>query len=192
MYKITIYGYEIDATCHELNQEQAVKLFDEQRKNNKDELSHLGYGVENVLQDFYLYEQNVWGVNRPLINDGLHFTLSSSDGGVLSEFRISEIVDQVEFDTHSKQQKFLIQPVKFQKNYLLYYEINKGEICECSIGSDEPPNLKAISYSTGKIQHPDGFILFLDKLYYEGKELSCSYENNEVSGKTTFMKIWKP
>jgi hypothetical protein len=189
-YKISVFGYEIDATCHELNDEQAEILLKEQGDNQ--DLSHLGYDIETKLKDFYLFQDNAWSVNRPLINEGLHFTLSREDAEVIKQFSLNEIPNQVEIDTNAKQRKLLILPGKSKKNYLLYYEINKGELFECSFESAEPPRLEDISYSTGKIQHPDGNLIFLDQLFLQGKELTCSYDNNEVSGKSSFMKVWRP
>jgi hypothetical protein len=189
-YKISVFGYEIDATCHELNDEQAEILLKEQGDNQ--DLSHLGYDIETTLKDFYLFQDNAWGVNKPLINDSLCFALSGADGEVMKEFSLNDITNQVEIDTNAKQRKLLILPGKSKKIFLLYYEINKGELFECNFESAELPRLEDISYSTGKIQHPDGNLIFLDQLFLQSKELTCSYDNNEVSGKSSFMKVWRP
>ena len=131
-------------------------------------------------------------VNKPLINQSLGFILSSDTGEIIKEFNLTDITNHVEIDTSSKQSKFLITPQKSKKNYLLYYEINKGMLFDCIFEASKLPQLKDISYSTGKIQHPDGYIIFLDQLFLQGGALNFSYENNEVSGKSSFMKVWNP
>ena len=192
IYKLSVFGYEIDATCHELDSEQAKILLEEQTNSKTEDLTQLGYNIENILKKFYLFQDNIWSINKPLINQSLGFILSSDTGVIIKEFDLKDITNHVEIDTSSKQRKFLITPRKSNKNYLLYYEINKGMLFDCIFEASKLPQLKDISYSTGKIQHPDGYLIFLDQLFLQGSTLNFSYENNEVSGKSSFMKVWNP
>ena len=187
-YSLEVSGYEIDATCHIMSDHQAKSLVN--IKGELGDLSKLGYKIEEQFDNFYLFQDNEWSVNKPLINDEIRFHIIDSNGDQVLNFKLEEITDYIEINTNVNATKYVITPNKSKKNFLLYYEVNKGSLCEYLFQCNSSLKITDFSYLIGKIQHPDGYILFLDRLFYQGQELSISYGSNDVSGKSSFMQIW--
>jgi hypothetical protein len=189
-YKLLIYGFELNATCHVLTDEQASKINAIKQDLPEADLKYLGYGIEQQLDDFYLFQHEKWSVSRPLINDVLSFSLQSESGSDIIEFSLEEMTDPFDIDHNCKLEKHIITPKKSKENVLLFFELNKGNVCSYLLTADAVPIPENFSCVKGKIQTPHGYYEYVDKVLFKGKELEISFEEQEVRGKSTFMDLW--
>jgi len=189
-YKLLIYGFELNATCHVLTDEQASKINAIKQDLPGNDLKYLGYDIEQQLDDFYLFQHEKWSVSRPLINDVLSFSLQGESGSDIIEFSLEDMTDPFDIDHNCKPEKHIITPKKSKENALLFFELNKGNVCYYQLTADTAPAPENFSYIKGKIQTPDGYYEYLDKVLYKGRELEISFDEQEVRGKSTFMDLW--
>lgn len=190
--QLIVCGFELNATCHILTIEQSHTLIGIQKVDPKNNLNSIGYNIEQILQDFYLFQNNAWSISKPLINDALSFKLVDENKKIIENFSLTQMTNILDINHNIKLEKHVILPNKSKENVLLYYEENKGEICSFNILVDEIPSSKYFSYLKGKVQTPDGYFEYIASIYYNGEELVISYDNQDVDGKTSFMKLWMP
>ncbi len=190
--QLIVSGFELNATCHILTMKQSLRLIEIQKKNPKGNLSSIGYEIEQILQGFYLFQDNAWSISKPLINDALSFRLLDENENIIENFSLKQMTNILDVNHKIKLEKYVILPNKSKENILLYYEENKGDVCSFNIISDDVPAPKEFSYMKGKMQTPDGYFEYIASVFYNEEELMISYDYQDVDGKTSFMKLWMP
>ena len=78
-YKLLVNGWELNASGHELTDEEVQKLKDIQDERKIDDLSELGFELEEILDDYYSYSTNMWVIDKPMNNTSLNFVLVEVD-----------------------------------------------------------------------------------------------------------------
>jgi len=99
-YKLLVNGWELNASGHELTDEEVQKLKDIQDERKIDDLSELGFELEEILDDYYAYSTNMWVIDKPMNNTSLNFVLVEvdeiGDEKVLLNFPYNEMKDHTE------------------------------------------------------------------------------------------------
>jgi len=191
-FRLIVSGFELNATCHILTDEQARRAIDIQQTHPEGTLSSIGYEIEQILAGFYLFQDNIWSISRPLINNSLSFRLVDHNGKSIETFSMKEMTNRLDIDHTLKSEKRVILPNKSKQNMLLYYEENKGDVCAFKISASDIPTPKEFNYLKGKMQTPDGFFEYIAGVFYNDEELLISYDDQDVAGKTSLMKLWVP
>jgi len=194
-YKLLVNGWELNASGHELTDEEVQKLKDIQDEREIDDLSELGFELEEILDDYYAYSTNMWVIDKPMNITGLNFVLvevdESGDEKVVLEFPYNEMKDHMEIDEDTELTTLNGYPFEEgQKNILLFFEENKGTVCGYNFESEEEPKSSDFSMVSGSIETPDGDWDYMDKLFFKGQELEISYDEQWTRGKALTVELW--
>lgn len=194
-YKLLVNGWELNASGHELTEEEVQKLKEIQDEREIDDLSELGYELEELLDDYYAYSTNMWVIDKPMNLTGINFVLvqvdESGDESVILEFPYDQMTDHMEIDENAEYTVLNGYPFEdTQKNILLWFEENKGTVCGYNFESEEEPKPSDFSMLSGSIETPDGDWDYLDKIFFKGEELEISYEEQWTRGKALTIELW--
>ena len=192
-YTLVIGGWELNASGHQLTNEEVVKLRNHMSENGIDDLSSMGFDIEEVL-DYEVFNTNMWVMIRPLWNDTLHFMVFKSDDMEtrVLEFEEKEMSDHYEVDEDADcGDTFNGYPIEGgEENIILFLEENKGWVCDFEFESDEVPTAKDFSMVGGCIETPNGDWDFIDKMYFKGKELQMNFNYQQTRGIGLTIKLW--
>lgn len=194
-YKLLVNGWELNASGHELTDEEVQRIKDIQDEREIDDLSELGNELEEILDDYYAYSTNMWVIDKPMNITGLNFVLvevdESGDEKVVLEFPYNEMKDHMEIDEDMELTTLNGYPFEEgQKNILLWFEENKGTVCGYHLESEEEPKASDFSMLYGSIETPDGDWDYMDKIFFKGQELEISYDEQWTRGKALTVELW--
>ena len=194
-YKLLVNGWELNASGHELTDEEVQKIKDIQDEREIDDLSEIGYELEELLDDYYAYSTNMWVIDKPNNVTGLNFVLvemdESGDEKVILEFTHKEMTDHMEIDEDMELTTLNGYPdIDNKHNILLWFEENKGTVCAYPFESEETPTAADFSMVYGCVETPDGDWDYMDKLFFKGQELEISYEEQWTRGKALTVELW--
>ena len=192
-YILVIGGWELNASGHQLTNEEVEKLKNHMSENGIDDLSSMGFDIEGVL-NYDIFDANMWVMDKPLWNGTPHFMVFKSDDmeNRVLEFEEKEMSDHYEVDENADYgDTFNGFPIEGEEeNIILWLEENKGWICDFEFESDEIPTAKDFSMVGGCIETPNGDWDFIDKMYFKGKELQMNFNYQQTRGIGLTIKLW--
>ena len=147
-YILVIGGWGLNASGHQLTNEEVEKLKNHMSENGIDDLSSMGFDIEEVL-NYDIFDANMWVMDKPLWNGTPHFMVFKSDDmeNRVLEFEEKEMSDHYEVDENADYgDTFNGFPIEGEEeNIILWLEENKGWICDFEFESDEIPTAKDFS-----------------------------------------------
>lgn len=192
-YKLKITGWELNGSAHNLTDEQVDDLDNYQDEMGIEDLSDIGYDLEDVLEGYDPFDTNMWNISKPLdISGKTWFTVEDSEGNNVLEFTINDIENIEDVDIlHEYETPNQGFPIEFDnENILLFMEENKGLVCDFTFLSDTTPVLEDFSYEPGCIETPDGDWDYVNKVFFKTGELEMEYEEQWVRGKSLTVELW--
>ena len=193
-YTVKVSGWELNGSAHSLTKEQVKQLKDYQEEMGIEDLNDIGFGLEDVIEDYYPFDTNMWVISKPFdIPNNTYFTVDNENDVTVLEFPLSKIEPRNEdndplFEYPESHQGYPMEDNN--EDILLFMEENKGLVCEFKFYSNEPPKLEDFTYVPNFVETPDGDWEYIETLYFKNKELEMSYEEQWVRGKALTVELW--
>lgn len=193
-YTVKVSGWELNGSAHSLTKEQVKQLKDYQEEMGIEDLNDIGFGLEDVIEDYYPFDTNMWVISKPFeIPNNTYFTVDNENDVTVLEFPLSKIESRNEdndplFEYPESHQGYPMEDNN--EDILLFMEENKGLVCEFKFYSNEPPKLEDFTYVPNFVETPDGDWEYIETLYFKNKELEMSYEEQWVRGKALTVELW--
>ena len=194
IYTLKVSGWELNGSAHSLTDEQLKQLDEYQDEMGIDDLNEIGFGLEDVIEDYYPFDTNMWVTSKPFdIPDSTYINVENENGITVLEFKLSDI------EPHGEDQDPLFEyPTPLQgfplednnENILLFIEENKGLVCGYKFSSNEPPRIKDFTYIQNCIETPDGDMEFIETFCFKNRELEIDFEDQWVRGKALTVELW--
>jgi hypothetical protein len=191
-YKLNCYGWSLEAIGKILTDEQVKKIEDLMKKAGYEELWEVRHDLDELL-DIDIWDGDLFHVSKAFDNGTMYFTVEDDMEKEVLAFDIDETGDldedyydkneYVNYDTFPKDKK--LQP----RNTYLSVDENKGGLYYMEFESDEVPNSKDFTFTTGCIETPNGDWDFIDKIFYKGEELEV-VDWLDNSGKSSTLEIF--
>lgn len=190
-YQLKVYGWELNASAHQLTDQEVEDLREYQEDNGYDDLSEMAWDIETVVEDYEPYSTNMWVMDKPMDNDALTFILSDENGNEISQFGLDEMTDHYEIDEDYESIDYKGYPTEGEEeNILLFLEEGKGVVYGFNFESDEVPTPKDFSVTPGTIGTPEQDWDIIDKVFFKGKELEVDYDFQGTNGKALTVQLW--
>ena len=192
-YVLVITGWETNASGHKLTNEEVDIIETYKEENGADDLSDVNYELEEILENYYPFDTNMWVIDKPAVNDRLHFLLFESDNmdKPILEFGYNDLGDHSNYEEDFESKILNGYPIKDkEENILLWIEENKGWICDFTFESEEEPKPSDFTVKEGFIETPDGDWDFIDEVYLKGEKLDMDYNHQSTDGKGLTVELW--
>jgi hypothetical protein len=189
-YKLNCYGWSLEAIAKSLTDEQVKKIEDLMKKAGYEELWEVRYELDELL-DIDIWDGDLFHVSKAFDNGTMYFTVEDD----VEKEVISFDIDQTgELDENYYEENEYVDYNAFPnetepKNVYLSVDENKGGLYYMEFESDEVPNPKDFTFTTGSIGTPNGDWDFIDKIFYKGKELEV-VDWLDNSGKSSTLEIF--
>ncbi len=189
-YKLNCYGWSLEAIAKSLTDEQVKKIEDLMKKAGYEELWEVRYELD-VLLDIDIWDGDLFHVSKAFDNGTMYFTVEDD---VEKEVLSFDIDQTGELDENYYEENEYVDYNAFPnetepKNVYLSVDENKGGLYYMEFESDEVPNPKDFTFTTGSIGTPNGDWDFIDKIFYKGKELEV-LDWLDNSGKSSTLEIF--
>jgi hypothetical protein len=192
-YVLVITGWETNASGHKLTNEEVDIIETYKEENGVDNLSDVNYELEETLENYQPFDTNMWVIDKPAVNDILHFLLFESDNmeKPILEFGYNDLGDHSNYEEDFESKILNGHPIKDkEENILLWIEENKGWICDFAFESEEEPKPSDFTVKEGFIETPDGDWDFIDEVYLKGEKLDMNYNHQSTDGKGLTVVLW--
>jgi len=192
-YVLVITGWETNASGHKLTNEEVDIIETYKEENGVDDLSEVNYELEEILENYYPFDTNMWVIDKPVVNDRLHFLLFESDNmdKPILEFGYNDLGDHSNYEEDFESKILNGYPIKDkEENILLWIEENKGWVCDFTFESEEEPKPSDFTVKEGFIETPDGDWDFIDEVYLKGEKLDMDYNHQSTDGKGLTVELW--
>ena len=192
-YVLVITGWETNASGHKLTNEEVDIIETYKEENGVDDLSEVNYELEEILENYYPFDTNMWVIDKPAVNDRLHFLLFESDNmdKPILEFGYNDLGDHSSYEEDFESKILNGHPIKDkEENILLWIEENKGWVCDFTFESEEEPKPSDFTVKEGFIETPDGDWDFIDEVYLKGEKLDMDYNHQSTDGKGLTVELW--
>lgn len=192
-YVLVITGWETNASGHKLTNEEVDIIETYKEENGVDDLSDVNYELEEILENYYPFDTNMWVIDKPAVNDRLHFLLFESDNmdKPILEFGYNDLGDHSSYEEDFESKILNGYPIKDkEENILLWIEENKGWVCDFTFESEEEPKPSDFTVKEGFIETPDGDWDFIDEVYLKGEKLDMDYNHQSTDGKGLTVELW--
>jgi len=192
-YVLVITGWETNASGHKLTNEEVDIIETYKEENGVDDLSDVNYELEEILENYYPFDTNMWVIDKPVVNDRLHFLLFESDNmdKPILEFGYNDLGDHSSYEEDFDSKILNGYPIKDkEENILLWIEENKGWVCDFTFESEEEPKPSDFTVKEGFIETPDGDWDFIDEVYLKGEKLDMDYNHQSTDGKGLTVELW--
>jgi hypothetical protein len=192
-YVLVITGWETNASGHKLTNEEVNIIETYKEENGVDDLSDVNYELEEILENYYPFDTNMWVIDKPTVNDRLHFLLFESDNmdKPILEFDYNDLGDHSNYEEDFESKILNGHPIKDkEENILLWIEENKGWVCDFTFDSEEEPKPSDFTVKEGFIVTPDGDWDFIDEVYLKGEKLDMDYNHQSTDGKGLTVVLW--
>lgn len=192
-YVLVITGWETNASGHKLTNEEVDIIETYKEENGVDDLSEVNYELEEILENYYPFDTNMWVIDKPAVNDRLHFLLFESDNmdKPILEFGYNDLGDHSNYEEDFESKILNGHPIKDkEENILLWIEENKGWVCDFTFESEEEPKPSDFTVKEGFIETPDGDWDFIDEVYLKGEKLDMDYNHQSTDGKGLTVELW--
>jgi hypothetical protein len=189
-YKLNCYGWSLEAIAKSLTDEQVGKIKDLMKKAGYEELWEVRYELDELL-DIDIWDGDLFHVSKAFDNGTMYFTVEDD---VEKEILSFDIDQTGELDENYYEENEYVDYNAFPnetepKNVYLSVDENKGGLYYMEFESDEVPNPKDFTFTTGSIGTPNGDWDFIDKIFYKGKELEV-VDWLDNSGKSSTLEIF--
>jgi hypothetical protein len=189
-YKLNCYGWSLEAIAKSLTDEQVKKIEDLMKKAGYEELWEVRYELDELL-DIDIWDGDLFHVSKAFDNGTMYFTVEDD---VEKEVLSFDIDQTGELDENYYEENEYVDYNAFPneiepKNVYLSVDENKGGLYYMEFESDEVPNPKDFTFTTGSIGTPNGDWDFIDKIFYKGKELEV-VDWLDNSGKSSTLEIF--
>jgi hypothetical protein len=189
-YKLNCYGWSLEAIAKSLTDEQVKKIEDLMKKAGYEELWEVRYELDELL-DIDIWDGDLFHVSKAFDNGTMYFTVEDD---VEKEVLSFDIDQTGELDENYCEENEYVDYNAFPnetepKNVYLSVDENKGGLYYMEFESDEVPNPKDFTFTTGSIGTPNGDWDFIDKIFYKGKELEV-VDWLDNSGKSSTLEIF--
>jgi len=189
-YKLNCYGWSLEAIAKSLTNEQVKKIEDLMKKAGYEELWEVRYELDELL-DIDIWDGDLFHVSKAFDNGTMYFTVEDD---VEKEVLSFDIDQTGELDENYYEENEYVDYNAFPnedepKNVYLSVDENKGGLYYMEFESDEVPNPKDFTFTTGSIGTPNGDWDFIDKIFYKGKELEV-VDWLDNSGKSSTLEIF--
>jgi len=192
-YVLVITGWETNASGHKLTNDEVDIIETYKEENGVDDLSEVNYELEEILENYYPFDTNMWVIGKPAVNDRLHFLLFESDNmdKPILEFDYNDLGDHSSYEEDFESKILNGYPIKDkEENILLWIEENKGWVCDFTFESEEEPKPSDFTVKEGFIETPDGDWDFIDEVYLKGEKLDMDYNHQSTDGKGLTVELW--
>ena len=188
--KLNCYGWSLEAIAKSLTDEQVKKIEDLMKKAGYEELWEVRYELDELL-DIDIWDGDLFHVSKAFDNGTMYFTVKDD---VEKEVLSFDIDQTGELDENYYEENEYVDYNAFPnetepKNVYLSVDENKGGLYYMEFESDEVPNPKDFTFTTGSIGTPNGDWDFIDKIFYKGKELEV-VDWLDNSGKSSTLEIF--
>jgi len=189
-YKLNCYGWSLEAIAKSLTDEQVKKIEDLMKKAGYEELWEVRYELDELL-DIDIWDGDLFHVSKAFDNGTMYFTVEDD---VEKEVLSFDIDQTGELDENYYEENEYVDYNAFPnetepKNVYLSVDENKGGLYYMEFESDEVPNPKDFTFTTGSIGTPNGDWDFIDKIFYKGEELEV-VDWLDNSGKSSTLEIF--
>jgi hypothetical protein len=192
-YVLVIAGWETNASGHKLTNEEVDIIEKYKEENGVDDLSDVNYELEEIFENYYPFDTNMWVIDKPAVNDRLHFLLFESDNmdKPILDFGYDDLSDHSNYEEDVEPKILNGYPIKDkEENILLWIEENKGWICDFTFESEEEPKSSDFTVKEGFIETPNGDWDFIDEVYFKGEKLDIGYNHQSTDGKGFIVELW--
>jgi|TARA_R110000823_G_scaffold43964_2_gene113968 hypothetical protein len=195
-YKLSLYGWEVEAVGHSLTDKKVEEIQDLMKKNEVEELWEVRHELEDeeILPDWW--SPDLFHETSPLDNSALHCYLYDEDEKEISTFQFHDIPSSWEVIGDDKADELnsihcaMPEYIEGVDNVLCSFDENKGGLQEYEFESDTVPTPKDFYYTNGCIETDDGDWDIIDKLFFKGVELDISDWGDNM-GKASTVEIYR-
>lgn len=191
-YKLECYGWEIEAMALSLTEERVEDIQQFLEDEGYDNVGEARNELDEIGID--VYEADIFHFTKPLDNPKLSFSLFNEANEEVLKFGLHDMAaadDEIEnFYKHYKHKPFVAFPEKGKIERLLFaVNENKGGLFSMEFESDDEPSVSDFVYSGSCIETPGGDWEFIDRIFFEHKELEVTdYLDNITKASTT--ELW--
>ena len=195
-YKLSLYGWEVEAVGHSLTNEKVEEIQNLMKKNKVEELWEVRHELEDeeILPDWW--SPDLFHETSPLDNSALYCYLYDEDEKEISTFQFHdipsswEVIGDEEADKLNTIHCAMPEYIEGVDNILCSFDENKGGLQEYEFESDTVPTAKDFYYTNGCIETDDGDWDIIDKLFFKGVELDISDWGDNM-GKASTVEIYR-
>lgn len=191
-WTLTVSGWSVNASTHNLTNEEVEKINDLKFEMDVEDLSDLMGDLEEILPGYNMFSTNMWVLERPMIAEKTFLQILDENENVVKKFELSQIDDIMDNDDETEVEiEYFTNLPNGQdiQNVLWVCEENKGLCCSFEVLSDVEPEVEDFTFSSSYIETREGDIEILDRIFYKGKELEMSYDMQELSGKAITIEL---
>ena len=189
-YKLNCYGWSLEAIGKSLTDEQVKKIEDLMKKAGYEELWEVRYDLEELLE-IDIWDGDLFHVSKAFDNGTMYFTVEDDMEKQVLSFDIDQTgeLDENYYEENDYNGYDSFPNEDEPRNVYLSVDENKGGLYYMEFESEEIPNPKDFTYTTGSIETPNGDWDFIDKIFYKGEELEV-VDWLDNSGKSSTLEIF--
>ena len=189
-YKLNCYGWSLEAIGKSLTDEQVKKIEDLMKKAGYEELWEVRYDLEELLE-IDIWDGDLFHVSKAFDNGTMYFTVEDDMEKQVLSFDIDQTgeLDENYYEENDYNGYDSFPNEDEPRNVYLSVDENKGGLYYMEFESEEIPNPKDFTYTTGSIETPNGDWDFIDKIFYKGNELEV-VDWLDNSGKSSTLEIF--
>ena len=189
-YKLNCYGWSLEAIGTSLTDEQVKKIEDLMKKAGYEELWEVRYDLEELLE-IDIWDGDLFHVSKAFDNGTMYFTVEDDMEKQVLSFDIDQTgeLDENYYEENDYNGYDSFPNEDEPRNVYLSVDENKGGLYYMEFESEEIPNPKDFTYTTGSIETPNGDWDFIDKIFYKGEELEIT-DWLDNSGKSSTLEIF--
>ena len=198
-YRLHVYGWEVEAMGHTLNDEQVQQIKNLMEENGYEQLWECRTDLEElgIVED--IYNPELFHVSRALDNGSTFFKVyDENEENVICEFEMKDLGDfyEVMGDDETIDEKYpyenyfaVPEIIEGVNNVLFIADENKGGIVQFLFESDSVPTPQDFCVLGGGIETPEGEWDIISKYFYKGQLLEVD-DHLDNSGKASTMEIY--
>jgi len=189
-YKLNCYGWSLEAIGKSLTDEQVKKIEDLMKKAGYEELWEVRYDLEELLE-IDIWDGDLFHVSKAFDNGTMYFTVEDDMEKQVLSFDIDQTgeLDENYYEENDYNGYDSFPNEDEPRNVYLSVDENKGGLYYMEFETDEIPNPKDFTFTTGSIETPNGDWDFIDKIFYKGEELEV-VDWLDNSGKSSTLEIF--
>jgi hypothetical protein len=189
-YKLNCYGWSLESIGKSLTDEQVKKIEDLMKRAGYEELWEVRYDLEELLE-IDIWDGDLFHVSKAFDNGTMYFTVEDDMEKQVLSFDIDQTgeLDENYYEENDYNGYDSFPNEDEPRNVYLSVDENKGGLYYMEFETDEIPNPKDFTFTTGSIETPNGDWDFIDKIFYKGEELEV-VDWLDNSGKSSTLEIF--
>lgn len=191
-YTINVYGWELNGSAQSITDQQVQELIDYQIEMGIEDLSEIGYSLEDVIENYEPFMADLWVISKVMDHpDSTYIEVVNEVGDIVIECKLSDLTTIDEVDELYEPPMCLagFPEEGVNDNVLLFLEENKGLVCSYDFICNGLPKVEDINYSQNLIETTDGDWEFVDNFYHKQLELEQNFDNQSVRGKALTVEV---